>query len=98
VNTQVNNEAIGKLLRHRDVDVKRLSFVNAELSQAAVALKTASSQLTALLDRHPSEAHSALSRVDINHILKLLGEREHLCRKIAAADGELRRMNAQNSP
>jgi hypothetical protein len=88
---------VGRLLRHRETDAKRLSFINAELSQAVVALKTACSQLTALLDRHPSDVHSALSRVDVNYILKLLAEREHVCRRIAAADGELRRLNLQKS-
>lgn len=89
-----HEEAIGKVLRHRDSDMQRLSFVNAELSQSARNLKTAASQLELLLDQKPSEVHSVLSRVNINHVLKLLAEREQLCNRIGEANAHLKRLRS----
>jgi hypothetical protein len=92
---QERDEKIGRIYRHKTADRHRLSFIDAELSNAACALKKASSQLQALLDRQPSAVDSALSRVDIDQILRLLAERRQLERRIADANEQLLQLGAR---
>jgi hypothetical protein len=90
-------EKIGRIYRYKTADRQRLSFIDAELSNAASLFKKASSQLEALLARHPSEVDSVLSRVDVDHVLRLLAERRQLQRRIAEANEELRALGARPS-
>ena len=89
------DEKIGRIYRHKTADRQRLSFIDAELSNAACLFKKASSQLQALLDKQPSEIDSALSRIDVGQILRLLAERRQLERRIADANEQLRHLGAR---
>jgi outer membrane PBP1 activator LpoA protein len=88
--SQQQDEVIGKLYRCKDAERKRLALIDAELSTAAELLKTAATQLDKLLSKQPSEVQPALSRVDVNSILKLLAERQLLQRRIAEANEKLK--------
>jgi hypothetical protein len=94
MNSPEPEEAIGKIYRCRDADVKRISFINAELSDAARCLKTVASQLEALLNDQRSEVQPAIAKIDINGILKLLAERYQLLRRVAEANRQLRHLGA----
>lgn len=89
------DEKIGRIYRHKTADRQRLSFIDAELSNAACLFKKAASQLEALLAREPSEADSALSRIHVDAILQLLAERDQIQRRIADANDELRELGAR---
>ena len=91
------NGKIGRICRHKMADRRRLSFVDAELSNAACLFKKASSQREALLARRPSEVRSALSRIDVAHVLRLLAEPSQLETRIAEANEELRDLGARPS-
>jgi hypothetical protein len=97
MNSPQHEEAVGKLYRQRDADSKRLSFINAELSDAAACLKTVANQIEALLSNRQSGVQPAIAKVDIHRILKLLAEHAQLQRHIAEANGELRRLGVQSS-
>lgn len=89
------DEKIGRIYRHKTADRHRISFIDAELSNAACLFKKASSQLEALLAAEPSEVDSALSRIDVDRILELLAEREQIQKRIADANNELRELGAR---
>ena len=88
-------ELIGRLLRYRTADKQRLSFIDAELSSTAALFKKASSQLEALLANQPAGFDSVLSRIDMDHILKLLAERAELERRMIETNEQLRKLIAQ---
>lgn len=92
---QERDEKIGRIYRHKTADRHRLSFIDAELSNAACLFKKASSQLEALLAGERSEIDSVLSRIDVNRLLELLAEREQIQRRIADANDELRELGAR---
>ena len=95
MNTGQQADQIGRIYRQKKDHQKRLCFINAELGSTANVLRKAASQLEALLDSQPSELNSALSQLDVNHVLELLAEREQLQRKISHANETLRRFGIQ---
>jgi uncharacterized protein YPO0396 len=95
MNTHRQDELIGRIHRHQTEDRKRLAFVEAELSDAAQLFKKAASQLECLLARQRSELEPVLSRLNIDRVLKLLAEREQICRRLADANEELRRLGVR---
>ncbi len=96
MNSPQHEEAVGKLYRQRDADSKRLSFIKAELSDAAVCLKTAASQIEALLSSQRSEVQPAIANIDMHRILRLLAEHEQLQRRMAEANQQLRRLGVRS--
>ncbi|MBV8550558.1 MAG: hypothetical protein JOY54_04605 [Acidobacteriaceae bacterium] len=95
MNSHNQDELIGRIYRHKAAHRQRLSFIDAELSNAASLLKKASSQMEALLAREPSKIDSVLSRIDIDEILKLLAERAQLQRRIADANEQLQKLGVR---
>jgi hypothetical protein len=95
MNTREQDEQIGKIYRHKKEHQKRLYFIDAELGSTVNLLRKAASQLEALLQKQPSELNSALSQLDVNHMLALLAEREQLQRKISDANEALRRLGVR---
>lgn len=86
------DELIGRIYRHQTEARKRLAFLEAELSDAAQLFKKAGSQVEALLARERSELEPVLAKLNIDRILKLVAEREQICRRMAEANQELRRL------
>ncbi len=95
MNTSEQDQQIGRIYRHKTDHRKRLAFVEAELGGIVNLLRKAASQLDALLAKQPSELNSTLSQLNIDHLLRLVAEREQLHRKIADANNDLRRLGVQ---
>ena len=89
--------ASGKLLREERGAHERRAYVDAELSDAATLFRKAATQVESLLADERSTATSALSKINMAHILSMIAERDVLQRKIAAAHAELQRMHAQDA-
>lgn len=89
------DEKIGRIYRHKTADRQRLSFLDAELSNAACLFKKVSSQLEALLARQPADVDSVLSRVNVDYLLRLLAERQQIERRIAEANEQLHNLGAR---
>ena len=86
------DELIGRIYRAKAANRQRLAFINSELSNIALLLKKAGSQLDCLLGNQRSEINSVLSQVDISRTLQLLAEREQLQHEIHSANEELKRL------
>lgn len=95
MNSHRHEELIGRIYRHKAADKQRLSFIDAELTTTVCLFKKAASQMEALLARQPSEIDSVLSRIHIDEVLKLLGERAQLHRRITEANEQLRNLGAR---
>jgi uncharacterized protein YPO0396 len=95
MSSQHRDELIGRIYRHKTADRERVSFIDAELASAVCLFKKASSQLEALLAKQPSEIDSVLSRIHVNEILKLLGERRQIERRISEANEQLRNLGVR---
>lgn len=95
MDTHRRDELIGRIYRHKTESRKRLSFLEAELSDAAQLFKKAASQLGALLARERSELEPVLAKLDIDHVLKLVAEREQIYQRLADANEELRRLGVR---
>jgi hypothetical protein len=90
MNTQDRDERIGRIYRHKAEHRKRLAYIDAELSDASQLFKKAGAQLERLLARERSELEPVLSRINVDRVLKLMGEREQLHRRLAEADEQLK--------
>lgn len=86
------NLAIGKLLREEREAHQRRAYVDAELSDAASLFQKAATQLESMLAGNPSSISSVLSKIRMENILALIGEREVLDRKISGVHAELQRL------
>jgi len=95
MSSREQDEQIGKIYRHKTDDRKRLAFIEAELGDTVNLLRKAASQLECLLARQPAELNSSLSQLNIDHVLRLIAEREQLQRKIAQANDQLRRLGVR---
>jgi hypothetical protein len=95
MDTHPHEELIGRIYRHNTQHRKRLSFIDAELSDAAQLFKKAAAQLECLLARERSDLQPVLSKLDIDRVLKLLAEREQICRRLAEAQDQLRRLGVK---
>lgn len=95
MNTREQDEQIGRIYRHKTDHRKRLIFIDAELGDAVNLLRKAASQLEALLAKQPSELNSTLSQLNVDHILRLLAEREQLQRRISEANAQLKRLGVR---
>jgi hypothetical protein len=93
--THRQDELIGRIYRHNSEDRKRLAFIDAELSDAAQLFKKAAAQLECLLARERSELEPVLSKLNIDRVLKLLAEREQICRRLTQSREELRRLGVK---
>ena len=95
MNNHSENERIGRIYRHKTEYRKRLSFIDAELSEASQLFKKAASQLECLLARERSEVEPVLAKVNVDRVLKLLAEREQIYNRLSEANQELRRLGVQ---
>jgi ABC-type transporter Mla subunit MlaD len=95
MDTHNRDELIGRIYRQKTEHRKRLAFIDAELSDAAEAFKTAASQLQCLLAGERSDLESALSKLDVDRVLKLLAEREQIYRRIAEANQQLKQLGVR---
>lgn len=95
MNNHPENERIGRIYRHKTEYRKRLSFIDAELSDASQLFKKASAQLECLLAHERAEVEPVLSKVNVDRVLKLLAEREQIHDRLAEANRELRRLGVQ---
>jgi len=86
------DEQIGRIYRHKTDHRKRLAFIDSELANFVNLFRKAASQLEALLAKEHSELNSVLSQIDVDHILRLIAEREQLHRKISDANDQLRKL------
>ena len=90
-------QAVGKLLREERDAHTRCAYVDAELSDAATLFQKAATQIEAMLANDPASVTSALSRINMNHVIAMLGEREVLQRKINAAHVEINRLRSEDT-
>lgn len=95
MNSREQDEQIGRIYRHKTDHRKKMSFIDAELSDEVNLLRKAASQLECLLAKQPSEVTSVLSQLNIEHILRLLANREQLQQKISDANEELKRLGVR---
>ena len=92
--TENRELTIGKLMRDLRDAKQRRDMIDADLSQAAGNLRTAATQIEALLAGQRCCTGSPLSRLDMDRVVQLLSDREALQRKIAAIQDELKRLQA----
>lgn len=97
MDTQNRDELIGRIHRYKTEHRKRLAFIDAELSSAVELFKAAASQLQCLLAGQRSELEPVLSKLDVNRVLKLLAERDQLCRRIADANQQLKQLGVPSN-
>lgn len=95
MDTHNRDELIGRIYRHKTEHRKRLAFIDAELSGAAGLFKAAASQLDCLLAGERSDVAAALSKLDVNRVIKLLAEREQIYRRIADANQQLKQLGVR---
>jgi hypothetical protein len=90
--TENREQTIGKLMRDMRDAKQRRDIVDAELSQFAGTLRTAATQIEALLVGQRCCTGSPLSRLDMDRVMQLLADREALQRKIGGMQDELKRL------
>ncbi len=95
MNNHPENERIGRIYRHKTEYRKRLSFIDAELSDASQLFKKAAAQLECLIAQERSEVEPVLAKVNVDRILKLLAERAQICERLSEANEQLRRLGVQ---
>jgi hypothetical protein len=95
MNTHQRDELIGRIYRHKTEHRKRLSYIDAELSDASQLFKKASAQLECLLAGERSELEPVLAKVSVDRVLKLLAEREQIYRRLAEANEQLRHLGVR---
>ena len=91
------DEMIGRIYRQQADFRKAVSFIDAELSEAAAAFKKVATQIECLISHQPSDVGSALSRINADRIIKIIGERERLQRRLADTREQLKRLGARPS-
>lgn len=89
------DEIIGRIYRQRAEDRKAIAFIDAELSDAANAFRTAATQIECLISQQASDAGPALARIHMDRILRRVAERERLQRRLADAEEQLKRLLAR---
>jgi hypothetical protein len=96
MDTHHHDELIGRIYRHKTADRKRLAFIDAELSDAAQLFKKAAAQTECLLAGERSELEPVLAKLSVDRILKLIAERQQICRRLAEANEQLKRLGARS--
>jgi uncharacterized protein YPO0396 len=95
MDTHQQDELIGRIYRHKTEDRKRLSAIDAELSEIATLFRKAGAQLEALLAKQRSELQPVLAKLNVDHVLRLLAEREQLHTRMAEANAQLRNLGVR---
>jgi hypothetical protein len=95
MDTHNRDELIGRIYRHKAEYRKRLAFIDAELSDAVGLFKTAASQLQSLLAGERSDLEPVLSKLNVDGVLKLVAEREQICRRLAEANQRLKQLGVR---
>lgn len=85
-----HDEIIGRICRQESADRKALAFVDAQLSDTANLFRKAATQIDCLLANEPSELGPALAKINMDHILKVLAQRQQLQRRLADAHALLK--------
>lgn len=93
--THNREEMIGKIYRQQAEFRKAVSFIDAELSDAAGNFKKAATQIECLIADRPADVGPALSKINTDRILKILAERERLQRRLGDAREQLKRLGAR---
>lgn len=84
-------EQVGQIYRQQAERRKTLAFIDAELSGVANLFKKTATQLENLLTHNRADVESALSRIDMDQILKLVRQRTEVQRALRDAVEELHR-------